>query len=174
MTNYSMIYGKHYLPKQLMLPWVIKMNKNINNSITRTTCANLILKGFYTKDHDILIALYKTYVRPLLEYNSSVWSPHCVTLVTVIERVPKFCIKRPNDLQHLSYAERLTVLNLFLLSCCRIHTDQILMYKIMHNLVDSALQTLVILHSSVSSSIMSTTANSLKLNQLIPRTNMLK
>ncbi len=36
---------------------------------------------------DSLVTLYKTLVRPLLEYNSSVWAPYQSTLISDIERV---------------------------------------------------------------------------------------
>ena len=37
-------------------------------------CCN-ILNGFYTNDHNLSIQLYKTFVRPILEYNTVTWSP---------------------------------------------------------------------------------------------------
>jgi hypothetical protein len=136
--------------------------------------ANLILKCFYIRDRDILVGLYRTYVRPLLEYNSPVWSPHSVNLTVAIERVQKYFTKRLTGLHNLSYAERLEVLNLPSLSSRRIRADLTLMYKIMHNLVDPELSKLFQLKSSVSTTTMFTRGNTLKLNQPKPRTDMLK
>jgi len=37
--------------------------------------ANMILKRFISKDINVLLRAYYTYVRPISEYNSVVWSP---------------------------------------------------------------------------------------------------
>jgi len=37
--------------------------------------ANMILKCFISKDIKVLLPAYYMYVRPILEYNSVVWSP---------------------------------------------------------------------------------------------------
>jgi hypothetical protein len=136
--------------------------------------ANLILKCFYTKDRNLLIGLYKTYVRPLLEYNSPLWSPHSISLATSIERVQRYFTKRLTGLITLPYVERLDTLNLPSLSCRRVRADLILLYKIMHSLVDPSLSKLFILRSSITTSNMLTRGNSLKLIQPKPRTDTLK
>ena len=38
--------------------------------------ANAILRCFETCDKELLVRTFTTYVRPLLEYNSVIWSPH--------------------------------------------------------------------------------------------------
>ena len=38
--------------------------------------ANAILRCFETRDKELLVRTFTTYVRPLLEYNSVIWSPH--------------------------------------------------------------------------------------------------
>jgi hypothetical protein len=136
--------------------------------------ANLILRCFYTKDRGMLLALYKIYVRPLLEYNSPVWAPHTVNNVLLLERVQKYFTKQLRGLHSLSYPERLDVLNLPSLSCRRTRSDLTFLYKILHNLVDPELSNLFHLMSSVSSTSMLTRGNSLKLHPPKPRTDMLK
>jgi len=37
--------------------------------------ANLIHRCFMSKNSDLLLEAYITYVRPILEYNSPLWSP---------------------------------------------------------------------------------------------------
>jgi len=51
-------------------------NEHIAN-ITRKAHqrANLIHRCFTSKNIDLLVKAFKTYVRPMLEYNSPVWSP---------------------------------------------------------------------------------------------------
>ena len=38
-----------------------------------------ILSGFYTIFANFLISMYKTYVTPILEYNTAIWFPSCLT-----------------------------------------------------------------------------------------------
>ena len=48
--------------------------------------ANLILRAFQCRDKAVLIRAYCTYVRPLLEYASPVWSPHIIQNIDQIEK----------------------------------------------------------------------------------------
>ena len=49
--------------------------------------AYLILKAFHSRDRSLMIKVYCTYVRPLLEYCSPVWPPHTHCLADKIEEV---------------------------------------------------------------------------------------
>jgi hypothetical protein len=40
-----------------------------------------------SRDRATLVRAFTTYVHPVLEYDSSVWSPYCVTDVRKIEAV---------------------------------------------------------------------------------------
>jgi len=92
----------------------------------------------------------------------------------IIERVQKYFTKRLNGLPDLPYCERLNATNLPSLSCRRVRADLIMLYKIVHNLVDPELSKLFKLMSSVSLTNMVTKGHSLKLHQPKPRTDMLK
>ena len=52
--------------------------------------SNMLLKCFHTRDHDVQMRLFNAFVRPSLEYNSPVWSPHLIKDINVMERVQKF------------------------------------------------------------------------------------
>ena len=56
--------------------------------------------------------LYKTYIRPHLEYCIQIWAPYLVQDVNSLERVQRRATKLVKDISHLSYEERLRVLNL--------------------------------------------------------------
>ena len=49
--------------------------------------AHLILRTFKTLDLNTYTKAYITYVRPLLEYNTPIWSPHLIYQVKLIESV---------------------------------------------------------------------------------------
>ena len=77
-----------------------------------------------------------TYVRPLLEYCSSVWSPCTVTGVNKIESVQRQFTKKLPGLWDLSYDHRLSVLGLERLELRRLHFDLVWCFKIVKHLVD--------------------------------------
>ena len=76
-----------------------------------------------------------TYVRPILEYASSVWSPHLLKHINAIEKIQKKCNKRIPCLSHLTYPERLAAIGLEPLELRRLKTDLIMYYKILHDLI---------------------------------------
>jgi hypothetical protein len=63
-------------------------NKHIAHIVhTGHTRANLILKAFISRDPEVLVKAFNTYVRPILEYCAPVWSPHHVGLIKKVEDV---------------------------------------------------------------------------------------
>ncbi len=96
----------------------------------------LILKMFETRDPRILLKAFTTYVRPLLEYASSVWSPCFSTYIQQLESVQRQFTKRLYGLGKLCYEERLEALHLKSLQHRRLFLDLVMYYKIIHNLVD--------------------------------------
>jgi len=46
--------------------------------------ANLVLRAFISRDVNTLVRAYLVYVRPLLEYNSIVWSPDTVKDIAAV------------------------------------------------------------------------------------------
>ena len=56
--------------------------------------ASLILKTFVSRDIDILTKAFTTYVRPILEYCTPVWSPHTACNINKIESCQRWFTKR--------------------------------------------------------------------------------
>jgi hypothetical protein len=48
-----------------------------------------ILKAIRCHDKDVLLRAFLTYVRPLLEFSSSVFNPHIVYEIEAIEKVQR-------------------------------------------------------------------------------------
>ena len=94
--------------------------------------SNMIFRCFLSKDTSTLIRAYKTYVRPLLEYNSVIWSPSQIGLINSIESVQRSFTKRLPSLNNLSYSERLSVLGLQTLEHRRLITDLLTCYNIIN------------------------------------------
>ena len=72
----------------------------------------LIKKVFSKPDVSTCGCLYKTYVRPLLEYGSAVWTPKLVRDQNLIESVQRAATRLPYGFVRPSYEERLRIFNI--------------------------------------------------------------
>ena len=79
--------------------------------------------------------LYKSLVRPVLEYANAVWDPFFSKDKEMIEKVQKRATRMISSLKTLPYEERLRALNLPSLYYHRKRGDMILVYQIFHGLV---------------------------------------
>ncbi len=102
--------------------------------------ANLIYKAFYCRTPRFLVHMFKTFVRPTLEYASPIWSPYLRKDIDLIERVQKYFTRRLPGFDG-TYLERLSALegigiDLDILELRRLQTDLITVYKIIHRLCE--------------------------------------
>ena len=119
----------------------LKYDEHISNIVHSAFVRSLlILKCFHSRDHRVLKLAFCTYVRPLLEFSSQVWSPHHRYLINKIESVQRFFTKKLSGLQNLTYLRRLEVLGLESLERRRLIFDLVLCYKIIHGLSNIALE----------------------------------
>jgi len=81
----------------------------VHSAFTRSA---LILKCFNSRDYRVLKLAFCTYVRPLLEFSTQVWSPHYKYLIDEIESVQRFFTRKLSGLSKLSYLSRLKILDL--------------------------------------------------------------
>ena len=79
-----------------------------------------LLFSFKTNNLNILIRTYTTYIRPIVEHNSEIWSPISITDIRKIERVQEFFLKKifircgikTNDYYHRLHLSNLETLEL--------------------------------------------------------------
>jgi len=85
--------------------------------------------------------LYKSLVRPHLEYCCQVWSPYLSKDINLIEGVQRRATKLIKNIKHLSYDERLENLGLSRLTTRRVRSDLIQTFKIINGIdkVDKSL-----------------------------------
>ena len=95
--------------------------------------SNLILKAFHSKNTDLLVRAFKTYVRPVLEYSSVVWNPCLLKDIDLVERVQRRFTKCLFRDKTITYKERLALLNLESLELRRLHNDLMMVYSIVKN-----------------------------------------
>ena len=98
--------------------------------------AKCILKCFSSRDSSLLLRAFCTFVRPLLEFSSIIWSPYYKKNINKLESVQRSFTKAIDKLHSCSYKERLLNLNLVSLQHRRLISDLLMCYKILHGLVD--------------------------------------
>ena len=82
------------------------------------------------KNSENLVRLYKSLVRPHLEYCTAAWSPHYVKDKVLLERIQRRFTRMIPGLKKLKYEERLRELNLWTLEDRRVRADLIEVFKI--------------------------------------------
>ena len=90
----------------------------------------LIFRCFLSRHTSSLLKAYTTYVRPLAEYASTVWSLSTIMLINDLESIQKTATKRLPGLKSKFYTDRLTATRLQSLEHRRLITDLILCFKI--------------------------------------------
>jgi len=98
-------------------------------------CAR-ILKNFTYRSQEVLVPIFKTIVRPILEYANSAWSSGLRKNINEIEKIQKSYTKHIFQVKHLSYEQRLEKLKLPSLEFRRFRGDLIQTFKIARNLYD--------------------------------------
>ena len=88
----------------------------------------LVKHTFSYMDKDMFMTVYKTLIRPLLEYSPQIWNPHYAKDITALEKVQRRATKMVPELSDMSYDERLKVLKLYLLKDRRLRGDMITIY----------------------------------------------
>jgi hypothetical protein len=94
----------------------------------------LIQKVFVSRNRSLLVTIYKTHVRSLLEFGSILWCPYRQFLSDRIERIQRRFTRFFPDLRYLPYRERLCKLNLLSLFARRLRYKLIFMYKVVNGL----------------------------------------
>lgn len=92
--------------------------------------------AFESRDISIWTKLYKTYIRPQMEYAIQCWSPYLIKDVVRLENVQRRVTKVVTNISNRAYEDRCRCMNLPLLSYRRIRGDLIQQYKI-HRKIES-------------------------------------
>jgi len=107
-------------------------------SLKASRVANLILRIFKTRDPIVYTKAFCSYVRPILEYASPVWSPRLISDVNVIERVQRRYTKSVFSRCYgalaatTSYLERASALKLETLELRRARADMYFVHDLFY------------------------------------------
>ena len=85
----------------------------------------MIRRNITYKEKSLIIPLYKTIVRPHLEYCTHAWNPHLRKDVDMLEKIQRRATKLIPELRDLTYEERLKECGLTTLETRRLRGDQI-------------------------------------------------
>jgi hypothetical protein len=91
----------------------------------------MVRRHFRRLDKQDFLLIYKTYIRPHLEYCVQSWLPHLIKDIQCLERVQKAATNLVPVLRNLSYIQRLKRLGLTTLQTRRARGDMIEVFKIM-------------------------------------------
>ena len=91
-----------------------------------------VLSVFFTRSSEIMLTLYKSMVRSLLEYCSPLWNPLKISDIQELESVQKAFTARISGLKDVHYWDRLKQLSLMSLQRRRERYIIIHMWKILN------------------------------------------
>ena len=115
----------------------LKFRKQAASAVAKgSQILSLIRRSFELLDRETLPLLYKTLVRPHLEYGCTIWGPFNRADQKAIERVQRRATKQIAEIRHEPYQERLRQLNLPSLYYRRRRGDMIKVYQIIHSDLD--------------------------------------
>ncbi len=117
-----------------------KWSKHIDKARTKANIlGHALVRSFLPHNTHLLVNLYKTYIRPILEYNTCTWSPFLKAEIDRVESVQRKFTRtlcQRANIKFSSYSDRLQQLKLESLQSRRIKNDLIFLYKILNNLID--------------------------------------
>ena len=101
--------------------WVtssLKPSLQCDKAAANATRILAMLKGTFSfMSKELFVFLYKTNVRPHLEYCVQLWSPYYVRDIDNLERVQRHATKLVNEFTKLPYENRLKKLGIYSLYC---------------------------------------------------------
>ena len=116
----------------------LSFEKHIHAKVNKANSIMSIIRRTYCHlDNKSFCLLFKALVRPHLEYCNSVWKPHKVKDIEMIENVQRRATKMLPGCKGLEYEDRLKELGLPTLALRRERGDMIECYKILHGVYDS-------------------------------------
>ena len=101
-----------------------------------------ISRAFHFKDRHVFVQLYKTYVRPHLEFAVQAWSPWSAADKDILENVQRRMVRMVSGLKETGYEAKLKELDMQTLEERRHQADMLLVYKILHGKEDIAAEDL--------------------------------
>lgn len=120
--------GIHFDDK---LRFTLHIRKSVAKANSRL---GLIKRNFTNLTPKVFLPLYKSLIRPLLEYGSCIWNPYLLSDINEIEKVQRRATKLVKEISQQPYTNRLKHLKLDSLKFRRKRYDIIQVYRIVHEI----------------------------------------
>lgn len=116
----------------------LKFTTHVNSIISKANklCGVIKRAVGYRAPQNVKVQLYKSLVRPNLEYSTQVWSPYFKNEILSIESVQRSMTRYILNNYDSSYVERCTILEFLPLSYRREFLDLVFIFKCIHDLFD--------------------------------------
>ncbi len=123
---------------------LVSANLGWSNQVTAVVkkannVSNMLFRCFLSAPWDSLLRAYKTYVRPIMEYSTPVWSPYLRKDILKLEKAQNYFTRRVyvrGKHEMVPHDKRNEILGLDSLELRRLKQDLIMVYKIIFHLVD--------------------------------------
>ena len=113
----------------------IKFDLHINQIIAKANSRLGLIRYTFTElPASTLLPLYKSIVRPILEYAVAIWKPHLKKDIDGLEKVQRRATKLVKGIKHLTYPERLKHLKLDSLTFRRRRNDMLQVFRILNKI----------------------------------------
>ena len=113
----------------------LNFTEHISTKVSKANqIVGLIFRTFTFIDREMFLNLFKSLIRPILEYATTIWSPMYKKDAIQIENVQRRATRLVKGLKEMSYPERLKILGLPTLEYRRDRADMVQVYKILHGL----------------------------------------
>ena len=88
--------------------------EHIENLVMKSKImSGLLLRTFITRERNVMLQLFNTYIKSRLEYCSIVWSPTSQEFINKIERIQKSFTAKIDGMENKDYHQRLKELKLY-------------------------------------------------------------
>ena len=121
------------------LDWTSHYNIIVNKA--KRMCG-WIFSSFYSRDRNVMLTLFKSLVRSILEFSCEVWFPHLKKDILSLEQVQRSFTSRISGLSNLNYWERLDTLKIYSLQRRREKIIILHVWKIKNNIYPNSFSSL--------------------------------
>ena len=113
----------------------LKVSKQCGTAVKKGfQILGLTSRSFVCKKKSLLVSLYKTLIRPHLDYCMQAWRPHLQKDIVVLERVQRRATRMIEECKKLEYEDRLRKVGLTTLETRRVRGDLIEVFKSLNKL----------------------------------------
>ena len=111
----------------------LKFHAHIMTTVNKAAgLSNNLIRSTKCRSAEFMMTVYKTHIRPLLEFGSVVWNTGYVGDLKLLESVQRSWTKQVDGLSELDYSQRLSILNLYSVQGRLLRADLIKCWKIFH------------------------------------------